>query len=81
MSQPPNPPDPPSHPALPTAAAVTRRGAIDVKHGRIAMAAAAVTRPHAIELKHGRFAMLATIGSITPEVVGKSPGFQSPFAA
>jgi len=30
------------------------------------------------ELKHGRVAMLATIGYITPEVLGKWPGYLSP---
>merc|ERR1719403_158500 len=33
-----------------------------------------------VELKHGRISMLATIGYITPEVVGKFPGFLSPSA-
>eukprot|EP00441_Pelagodinium_beii_P045079 CAMPEP_0197619494 /NCGR_PEP_ID=MMETSP1338-20131121/507_1 /TAXON_ID=43686 ORGANISM="Pelagodinium beii, Strain RCC1491" /NCGR_SAMPLE_ID=MMETSP1338 /ASSEMBLY_ACC=CAM_ASM_000754 /LENGTH=243 /DNA_ID=CAMNT_0043188469 /DNA_START=73 /DNA_END=800 /DNA_ORIENTATION=- len=30
------------------------------------------------ELKHGRIAMLATMGYITPEVLGKWPGYLSP---
>merc|ERR1719160_1460632 len=32
------------------------------------------------ELKHGRVSMLATMGYITPEVVGKFPGYLSPSA-
>merc|ERR1719264_2335130 len=30
------------------------------------------------EIKHGRVAMLATMGYITPELVGKWPGYLSP---
>ena len=42
---------------------------------------AAFTRRRFIELKHGRIPMSATLGNITPEVVGKFPGFLSPPAA
>merc|ERR1712157_606112 len=38
----------------------------------------AFKRRRAVELKHGRISMLATMGYITPEVVGKFPGYLSP---
>jgi len=31
------------------------------------------------EIKHGRISMLATMGYITPELVGKFPGYLSPY--
>merc|ERR1719222_113634 len=31
------------------------------------------------EIKHGRVSMLATMGYITPELVGKFPGYLSPY--
>jgi len=37
-------------------------------------------RRRSVELKHGRISMLATMGYITPEVVGKLPGYLSPSA-
>jgi len=36
------------------------------------------TRRRETEIKHGRISMLATMGYITPEVVGKLPGMLSP---
>ena len=41
---------------------------------------AAFQRCHSIELTHRRIALLATMGYITPEVVGNLPGFLPPFA-
>eukprot|EP00434_Breviolum_minutum_P045928 symbB.v1.2.041291.t1/scaffold8023.1/size13809/2 len=41
---------------------------------------AAFKRRRSVELKHGRISMMATMGYITPEVVGKLPGFLSPSA-
>jgi len=38
----------------------------------------AFKRRRCVELKHGRISMLATMGYITPEVVGKWPGYLSP---
>merc|ERR1711988_642094 len=38
----------------------------------------AFARRRQTELKHGRVAMLATMGYITPEVLGKWPGYLSP---
>merc|ERR1712050_265513 len=38
----------------------------------------AFKRRRCVELKHGRISMLATMGYITPEVVGKFPGYLSP---
>merc|ERR1712190_155044 len=35
-------------------------------------------RRRATEIKHGRVSMLATMGYITPELVGKLPGYLSP---
>lgn len=35
-------------------------------------------RRRSVEFKHGRIAMLATMGYITPELIGKWPGFLSP---
>merc|ERR1712151_172140 len=40
--------------------------------------AAAFKRRRATEIKHGRVSMLATMGYITPEIVGKLPGSLSP---
>merc|ERR1740138_1849409 len=40
--------------------------------------AAAFKRRRTTEIKHGRISMLATMGYITPEVVGKFPGYLSP---
>merc|ERR1712151_772210 len=40
--------------------------------------AAAFKRRRATEIKHGRVSMLATMGYITPELVGKLPGSLSP---
>merc|ERR1719188_91139 len=40
--------------------------------------AAAFARRRATEIKHGRVSMLATMGYITPELVGKWPGYLSP---
>merc|ERR1719189_2686915 len=40
--------------------------------------AAAFKRRRATEIKHGRVSMLATMGYITPELVGKLPGSISP---
>jgi len=37
-------------------------------------------RRRSVELKHGRICMLATMGYITPEVIGKLPGSLSPSA-
>jgi len=39
---------------------------------------AAYKRRRSVELKHGRICMLATMGYITPELVGKFPGYLSP---
>jgi len=36
-------------------------------------------RRRASEIKHGRISMLATMGYITPELVGKFPGYLSPY--
>merc|ERR1719266_1553392 len=38
----------------------------------------AFRRRRATELKHGRVSMLATMGYITPEIIGKFPGYLSP---
>jgi len=38
----------------------------------------AFKRRRETEIKHGRISMLATMGYITPEVVGKLPGYLSP---
>merc|ERR1719334_1353024 len=38
----------------------------------------AFKRRRCVELKHGRICMLATMGYITPEVVGKFPGYLAP---
>merc|ERR1719330_1336943 len=35
-------------------------------------------RRRSVEIKHGRICMLATMGYITPEIIGKFPGFLSP---
>merc|ERR1712039_300597 len=40
--------------------------------------AADFRRRRVTELKHGRISMLATMGYITPELVGKFPGYLSP---
>merc|ERR1719333_1772661 len=40
--------------------------------------AALFKRRRATEIKHGRVSMLATMGYITPELVGKWPGYLSP---
>merc|ERR1711988_1172247 len=40
--------------------------------------AAAFKRRRTTEIKHGRISMLATMGYITPELVGKFPGYLSP---
>ncbi|KAL9139836.1 Light-harvesting complex [Amphidinium carterae] len=40
----------------------------------------AYRRRRSVELKHGRIAMLATMGFITPEVIGHWPGYLSPSA-
>merc|ERR1712039_766965 len=40
--------------------------------------AAAFNRRRVTEIKHGRVSMLATMGYITPELVGKFPGYLSP---
>merc|ERR1719413_287656 len=40
--------------------------------------AAAFRRRRVTEIKHGRVSMLATMGYITPELVGKFPGYLSP---
>merc|ERR1712050_297811 len=40
--------------------------------------AVAFKRRRASEIKHGRISMLATMGYITPELVGKWPGYLSP---
>merc|ERR1719188_2331308 len=40
--------------------------------------AAAFKRRRSTEIKHGRVSMLATMGYITPELVGKWPGYLSP---
>merc|ERR1719251_472364 len=37
-------------------------------------------RRRSVEIKHGRVSMLATMGYMTPELVGKLPGFLSPSA-
>jgi len=37
-------------------------------------------RRRSVELKHGRICMMATMGYITPEVIGKLPGYLSPSA-
>jgi len=42
---------------------------------------AAFRRRRSIQLMRGRIGMLATIGFITPEVVGTFPGVLSPFAS
>jgi len=36
------------------------------------------TRRRETEIKHGRVSMLATMGYITPEIIGKFPGYLSP---
>merc|ERR1719444_279026 len=41
---------------------------------------ASFKRRRSVELKHGRICMLATMGYITPELVGKFPGYLSPSA-
>ncbi|CAE7226838.1 FCPB, partial [Symbiodinium sp. CCMP2456] len=41
---------------------------------------ASFRRRRSVELKHGRISMMATMGYITPEVIGKLPGFLSPSA-
>merc|ERR1740115_439467 len=41
---------------------------------------AAFKRRRSVEIKHGRICMMATMGYVTPEVVGKLPGFLSPSA-
>ncbi len=38
----------------------------------------AFIRYRSIELKHGRIAMLATMGYLTPELIGKFPGYLDP---
>ncbi|CAE8589767.1 unnamed protein product [Polarella glacialis] len=38
----------------------------------------AYRRRRSVEFKHGRIAMLATMGYMTPEIVGKLPGYLSP---
>ena len=40
----------------------------------------AFRRRRSVELKHGRIAMMAAMGYITPEVIGKLPGYLSPSA-
>merc|ERR1719265_755636 len=39
---------------------------------------ASFKRRRSVELKHGRICMLATMGYITPELIGKFPGYLSP---
>lgn len=39
---------------------------------------AAYRRRRSVELKHGRIAMLATMGLMTPEIIGHWPGYLSP---
>merc|ERR1712151_1340687 len=41
--------------------------------------AAVFRRRRISEIKHGRISMLATMGYITPELVGKFPGYLSPY--
>merc|ERR1712127_266172 len=41
--------------------------------------AAVFKRRRETEIKHGRVSMLATMGYITPELVGKFPGYLSPY--
>merc|ERR1712241_1287911 len=41
--------------------------------------AAVFRRRRETEIKHGRISMLATMGYITPELVGKFPGYLSPY--
>merc|ERR1712113_978127 len=41
--------------------------------------AAVFRRRRVTEIKHGRVSMLATMGYITPELVGKFPGYLSPY--
>merc|ERR1712232_1077776 len=43
--------------------------------------AAAFKRRRGTEIKHGRVSMLATMGYITPEIVGKWPGYLSPSSS
>lgn len=38
----------------------------------------AYNRRRSVEFKHGRISMLATMGFMTPEIVGKWPGYLSP---
>merc|ERR1712063_216438 len=40
--------------------------------------AEAFKRRRTTEIKHGRISMLATMGYITPEIIGKFPGYLSP---
>merc|ERR1719356_653844 len=35
-------------------------------------------RRREVEIKHGRISMLATMGYITPEIIGKWPGYLDP---
>merc|ERR1711948_83294 len=37
-------------------------------------------RRRSVEIKHGRVSMLATMGYMTPEILGKWPGYLSPSA-
>ena len=39
---------------------------------------AAYRRRRSVEFKHGRIAMLATMGFMTPEIIGHWPGYLSP---
>ena len=39
---------------------------------------AAYRRRRSVEFKHGRIAMLATMGFMTPEIIGRWPGYLSP---
>merc|ERR1712224_614381 len=41
---------------------------------------ASFKRRRSVEIKHGRICMLATMGYITPEIIGKLPGYLSPSA-
>merc|ERR550537_129460 len=39
---------------------------------------AAFKRRRSVELKHGRISMMAAMGYMTPEIIGKLPGYLSP---
>eukprot|EP00438_Fugacium_kawagutii_P016795 Skav217473 [mRNA] locus=scaffold1405:156890:157126:- [translate_table: standard] len=39
---------------------------------------AAYRRRRSVEFKHGRIAMLASMGFMTPEIIGHWPGYLSP---